>query len=89
MNETIKGKMNVTVKDERGMQLTEEHGFTVQEEEGKVLFFDKIDREDYGTILLFGEQVYFLKFWDDADLERALALTKEVFEGELERRKNV
>jgi hypothetical protein len=29
-----------------------------------------------------------VKFWDDEDLERALALTKEVFEGELERRRN-
>jgi len=89
MNEATKGKMNVTVKDERGMRLTQEHGFTVQEEEGKVLSFDKIDREDYGTVLLFGDQVYFVKFWDDKDLERALTLTKEVFEGELERRKNV
>jgi hypothetical protein len=88
MNETIKGKMNVMLRDVGGMLLTKEHGFTVQEEEGRVLSFDKIDREDYGTVLLFGDQVYFVKFWDDSDLERALALTKEVFEGELERRKN-
>jgi len=89
MSEGIKGKMKVVLKDVGGMLLTQEHGFTVQEEEGKVLSFDRIDREDYGTVLLFGDQVYFVKFWDDKDLERALALTKEVFEGELERRKNV
>ncbi len=88
MNKAIVGKMNVGIKDENGMSLTKEHGFTVKEEANKVLSFDKIDREDYGTVLLFGDQVYFIKFWDDADLERALALTKEVFEGELERRKN-
>ena len=88
MNEAIKGKMKVGLKDVGGMLLTQEHGFTVQEEEGRVLSFDKIDREDYGTVLLFGDQIYFVKFWDEEDLERALALTKEVFEGELERRKN-
>ena len=88
MKEAIAGKINVEIKDENGMALTKEHGFTVTEESNKVLSFDKIDREDYGTVLLFGDQVYFVKFWDDADLERALALTKEVFEGELERRKN-
>jgi len=88
MNKQFMGKMNVGIKAENGMALTKEHGFTVTEEANKVLSFDKIDREDYGTVLLFGDQVYFVKFWDDADLERALALTKEVFEGELERRKN-
>ena len=88
MKEAIQGKINVNIKDEKGMALTQEHGFTVTEEANKVLSFDKIDREDYGTVLLFGDQVYFVKFWDDADLERALALTKEVFEGELERRRN-
>ena len=88
MKEAIAGKINVEIKDENGMALTKEHGFTVTEESNKVLSFDKIDREDYGTVLLFGDQVYFVKFWDDADIERALALTKEVFEGELERRRN-
>jgi len=88
MKEAITGKINVKVEDDSGITLTKEHGFVVKEEANKVLSFDKIDREDYGTVLLFGDQVYFVKFWDDADLERALALTKEVFEGELERRKN-
>jgi hypothetical protein len=89
MDKAITGKMNVEVKEaESGKILTQEHGFTVKEEAGKVLSFDKIDRPDYGTVLLFGDQVYFVKFWDDEDLERALALTKEVFEGELERRRN-
>jgi len=88
MNEAVKGVMKVELKDAGGKTLTKDHGFTIQEEQ-KVLSFDKIDRpEDYGTVLLFGDQVFFVKYWDDADLERALALTKEVFEGELERRKN-
>ena len=85
---SVKGKMKIELKEEGGKTLTKEHGFTVMEEQ-KVLSFDKIDRpEDYGTVLLFGDQVYFLKYWDDEDVEKALSLTKEVFEGELERRKN-
>jgi hypothetical protein len=88
MNKAIEGKIDIKIEDESGMALTREHGFTVKEESNKILSFDKIDREDYGTVLLFGDQVYFVKFWDDEDIERALALTKEVFEGELERRRN-
>jgi hypothetical protein len=90
MNAGFTGKMSVKLKEaEDGTILTQEHGFTVREEEGKVLSFDKIERPgDYGTVLLFGDQVYFVKFWDTEDIERALALTKEVFEGELERRKH-
>ncbi len=86
----VTGKMNVLLKQDDGLILTKEHGFTVKEEADgkKVLSFDKVDRPDYGTVLLFGDQVYFVKFWDDEDIERALALTKEVFEGELERRRN-
>lgn len=84
----ITGKMNVELKEKDGTTLTKEHGFTVKEEAGKVLKFDVIERPDYGTVLLFGDQVYFLSFWDDEDIERALELTKEVFEGELERRRN-
>ncbi len=88
MTSMVKGNVNIRIEDEAGMSLTKEHGFTVKEETGKVLSFDRIDREDYGTVLLFGDQVYFVKFWDTEDIERALTLTKEVFEGELERRRN-
>lgn len=89
MNKVIEGKMKVELKDEEGFSLTKENGFTIKEESDKVLSFDKIDRpKDYGTVLLFGDQIYFVKFWDDGDIERALALTKEVFEGELERRRS-
>ncbi len=87
MNE-ITGKIRVKLKEENGTTLTKEHGFTVKEEAGKILNFDVIERPDYGTVLLFGDQVYFLSFWDDEDIERALSLTKEIFEGELERRRN-
>jgi hypothetical protein len=88
MKKALTGNLKVELKGEGGKIVTKDHGFTIQEEQ-KVLSFDKIDRpEDYGTVLLFGDQVYFIKYWDDEDIERALALTKEVFEGELERRKN-
>jgi hypothetical protein len=85
----IQGKMDIEIYEaDSGKILTKERGFTVKEEAGKVLSFDAIERPDYGTVLLFGDQAYFVKFWDDEDLERALALTKEVFEGEIARRRN-
>ena len=87
MGQAVKGVMKVELKDEGERILTKEHGFTIKEEQ-KVLSFDRIERPgDYGTVLLFGDQVFFIKYWDDADLEKALALTKEVFEEEIERRK--
>ncbi len=67
----VQGKVKVAVKTERGLTLTKEHGFTVEEVEGKVLGFDIMETEEYGTSLLFGEQIFFLKFWDDEDLDKA------------------
>ena len=57
--------MKVSVKTDRGLVLSQEHGFTVEEADGKVLGFDIIETEEHGTTLLFGDQVFFLKFWDD------------------------
>ncbi len=67
----VQGKVKVAVKTERGLTLTKEHGFTVEEVQGKVLGFDIMETDEYGTSLLFGEQIFFLKFWDDADLDKA------------------
>ena len=71
-----KGNMKVKVKTDRGLTLSQEHGFTVEETDGKVLGFDIMEHEEYGTVLLFGEQVFFLKFWDEEDLDKAEGIVK-------------
>ncbi len=72
----VQGKIKVAVKTERGLTLTKEHGFTVEEVQGKVLGFDIMETEEYGTSLLFGEQIFFLKFWEDEDLDRAESIVR-------------
>ena len=67
----VEGKIKVKVKTERGLTLTQEHGFTVEEADGTVIGFDIMETEEYGTSLLFGNQIFFLKFWDDEELEKA------------------
>ncbi len=80
--------MRVETKDERGMILSKEYGFTVEEENGKVLSFDLINHPDLGITLLFGEQVFVLKFWDDDALSNGLSIVAQAITQELERRKN-
>ena len=60
--------------------------FTVEEENGKVLSFDMLYHEELGPTLLFGNQVFVLKFWDDADLQRGLEMFTAAVEMELARR---
>ncbi len=84
----IKGIMSVAVKTERGITLTQEHGFTIEEENGQVLAFDLLEHEDLGTTLLFGNQVFALKFWDEEDLHSGLKIIAAGIDRELERRKN-
>jgi hypothetical protein len=81
------GVMTVAVKTEKGYTLTNQYGFTVEEEHGKVLAFDLFDHPELGTTVLFGNQVFVLKFWDDADLEKGLTLVKDALEKEQEKRK--
>jgi hypothetical protein len=80
------GNMRVKVKTERGITLTQDHGFTVEEVDGKVLAFDIIDHEEHGTTLLFGDQVFFLKYWNDSDLGRAERIIKRAVFDERRRR---
>ncbi len=70
------GKAKVNIKTDRGLTLTKEHGFTVEEADGKVLGFDIVETEEYGTALLFGDQIFFLKFWDEDDLVKAECIVK-------------
>lgn len=80
------GQVKVSVKTDRGLTLTKEHGFTVEEADGKVLGFDIMETEEYGTALLFGDQIFFLKFWDDEDLDKAESIVQRVLYRERLRR---
>jgi hypothetical protein len=83
-----KGVMSVAVKTERGFTLTRDYGFTVEEEDGKVLAFDLIDHPELGVAVLFGGQIFALRFWDEEDLHRGLQVISKAVKKELERRKN-
>ena len=83
------GVMSVAVKTEKGHTLTHEYGFTIEEEDGKVLSFDMLYHEELGPTLLFGNQVFVLKFWDDADLQKGLEMFTAAVEMELARRGGV
>ncbi len=78
--------MRVETKDDRGMILSKEYGFTVAEENGKVLSFDLLNHPDLGITLLFGEQVFVLRFWDNEDLTKGLRVVSDAIAMELERR---
>ena len=82
------GVMSVAVKTERGFTLTHEYGFTVEEEGDKILAFDLLEHPELGTTVLFGNQVFALKFWDEEDLHAGLKIVSSAIERELERRKN-
>lgn len=72
MNSFVKkGTMRVGLKDENGFTLTKDYGFTVQEEDGSVLAFDLFEHPELGTMLLFGNQVFAMKFWTDEQLSKA------------------
>jgi len=83
-----KGIMKVGLKTENGVTLTEEKGFTIEEDSGKVLAFDVAEHPDLGISLLFGNQVFVLKFWDDEDLKKGLRIFSQAIEQEIERRSN-
>ena len=81
------GVMSVAVKTEKGFTLTRDYGFTVEEENGKILAFDLLVHPDLGTTVLFGNQVFALKFWDEEDLHNGLKIVSKAINMELERRK--
>ncbi len=83
------GVMSVAVKTERGFTLTRDYGFTVEEENGRILAFDVLEHPDLGITVLFGNQVFALKFWNDEDLHRGIETLSQAFKKELDRRKNV
>ena len=84
---SVDGVMSVSVKTEKGFTLTKKYGFTVEEEDGKILSFDLLDHPELGTTLLFGNQVFSLKFWDTDDLKKGLDTLTTAVNKELERRR--
>ncbi len=85
----VKGNMKVQLKNEKGMALTQEHGFIVEEADGKVLAFDLINTEEHGISLLFGNQIFFLKYWDKEDLDKAESVVKRAIHEERLRRRGI
>jgi len=82
------GIMNVAVKTEKGYTLTRDYGFTIEEEEGKVLAFDILEHPELGTTVLFGNQVFAFRFWDDEDLRKGLRVLSQAVKIEKNRRKS-
>ena len=89
IREGIKAKMRVDFKTEEGITLGKDYGFTVKEEDGKVLAFDITDHPELGTTLLFGNQIFALKFWDELDLHAGLEIISTAVNRELERRQKL
>jgi len=83
------GEMSIELKDDRGYTLTKKYGFTVEEEPGQVLAFDFINHPSLGNALLFGQQVFVLKFWDTEDLIKGRNLINDAVYQELQRRERL
>ncbi len=81
------GNMKVSIKNENGMMLSKDYGFTIQEEQ-RILGFDLHEHPQLGTMILFGDQVFALKYWKSEDIEKGMKLLEDGFQKELERRKN-
>lgn len=83
------GVMAIATKTDKGYTLTQDYGFTIEEENGKVVAFDLMEHPDLGITLLFGNQVFVLKFWDTDDLEKGLSILSQAIEMEIKRRKSL
>jgi hypothetical protein len=82
-----KGQMRVGLKNENGFVVTKDFGFTVEEENGAVLGFDLYEHPELGTAILFGNQVFLMRFWSDEHLEKATNIIFTAVTREKERRR--
>ena len=72
MGEVRKGTYVSKETHDDGTMVVTQRGFTFQEETGQELAFDISEHPELGTALLFGNQVFFLRFWTDEQLNKAL-----------------
>lgn len=86
MSDYRKGVYRQTVEND-GEYVVTEKGFTFQEENGKELAFD-VHEHPTGMAMLFGDQIFFLGFWTDEQLEKASVVFNEAIRREKERRIN-
>lgn len=83
--EAQKGTYREIIKEDDGSIHVTERGFTFQEEDGKELAFD-VHEHPTGMAMLFGDQIFFLGFWTDEQLEKASNAFNEAIRREKERR---
>jgi hypothetical protein len=89
MVDNVEGKGTYVsgVETDEGAFVTTEQGFTFQQEDGRELAFDIHEIDGAGTALLFGDQIFFLKYWTDEQLDRASEVFAKAVEMEKEKRK--
>jgi len=89
MSDDVKGKGTYIsgVETDEGSFVTTEQGFTFQQEDGRELAFDTHEIDGAGTALLFGDQIFFLKYWTDEQLDRASEVFAKAVATEKEKRK--
>ncbi len=87
MTKVLKGTYITGEEDAEGNKIiTTEKGFTFEEETGQKLAFDVHEVDGVGTALLFGNQVFFLKFWTDEQLDKAFETFTHAVNKEREKR---
>jgi hypothetical protein len=81
-----KGTYIQGIEHDDGSIVTTEQGFTFQQEDGEELGFDVHEIDGAGTALLFGNQIFFLKYWTDEQLDKASEAFAKAVEIEKEKR---
>ena len=81
-----KGTYIAGVEHDDGSIVTTELGFTFQQEDGRELAFDVHEIDGAGTALLFGDQIFFLKYWTDEQLDNASKVFANAVKMEKEKR---
>ena len=88
MSEIVKGKGTYIegIEQDDGTFITTELGFTFQQEDGQELAFDIHEIDGAGTALLFGDQIFFLKYWTEEQLDKASKVFAKAVKMEKEKR---
>jgi hypothetical protein len=88
MDEIVEGEGTYTsrVETDEGETIVTSKGFTFTQESGQELAFDVHDIDGAGTALLFGDQIFFLSYWTDEQLDRSSEIFNLAIKKEKERR---